>query len=281
MPISPKAFRLIAMVSIDGKNYRAIISDVDGTLMGKDRTISQEVKNSIRKLKTSNVTFLVATGRNFYGLIKTACKELDLKAPQITAGGSEIVDPRTSEVISAEYIPNNEIKRLFDLLVSKNVAFWIEKDFCVYTKDAQEYPSLGPSVYKKLSNIKLNNVPKLGILPVEDVQIGEELEVRLKAEFKGLHVTKSFSPQGRTWDITGAMGNKQEAVLKVSRLLGILTQEIIGIGDGYNDFPLLEACGYKVAMDNANPELKEIADIVIPSLDEDGVAVFINGLLNK
>ncbi len=268
------------MVSIDGKNYRAIISDVDGTLMGKDRTIAQEVKDAIRKLKSHDVTFLVATGRNFYGLIKSACHELDLRAPQITAGGSEIVDPRTSEIISAEYMPSDEIRRLFDLLISKNVDFWIEKDFTIYTHDAREYPSLGPSKYKKLTDIKLTNVPKLGILPVQSEEVGQELEEQLTKEFKGLHITKSFSPQGRTWDITGAMGNKQEAVLKVSRLLGIPTHEIIGIGDGYNDFPLLEACGYKVVVDNAHDELKAIADRIVPSYQENGVAVFINELLD-
>lgn len=268
------------MVSIDGKNYRAIISDVDGTLVGKERIISQEVKDAIKRLKDHDVTFLVATGRNFYGLIQNACRELDLRAPQITTAGAEIIDPKTSEVISSEIIPNNEIKGLYDLLVSKGVEFWMEKDFTMYTQDAREYPSLGPSKYKKLTEIKLKDVPKLGIMPVTDEATGQELEDLLNKKFNGLHVTKSFSPQGRTWDITGAMGNKQEAVIKVSRLLGIPREEMIGIGDGYNDFPLLEACGYRVAMGNANDELKAIADRVIPSYQENGVAVFINELLN-
>ena len=48
--------------------------------------------------------------------------------------------------------------------------------------------------------------------------------------------------------------------------------EIIGVGDGYNDFPLLMACGLKVAMGNATEDLKEIADYIAPTVDEDGVA---------
>jgi hydroxymethylpyrimidine pyrophosphatase-like HAD family hydrolase len=47
---------------------------------------------------------------------------------------------------------------------------------------------------------------------------------------------------------------------------------MIGVGDGYNDFPLLEACGLKVAMGNALEDLKGIADYIAPSVDEDGVA---------
>ena len=54
--------------------------------------------------------------------------------------------------------------------------------------------------------------------------------------------------------------------------LGINTHEIIGVGDGYNDFPLLMACGLKVAMGNAVEDLKAIADYIAPSVEEDGVA---------
>ena len=59
-------------------------------------------------------------------------------------------------------------------------------------------------------------------------------------------------------------------------MLNIKTDEIIGIGDGYNDFPLLMACGLKVAMGNAVEELKAIADYIAPSVEEDGVVDVIN-----
>lgn len=54
--------------------------------------------------------------------------------------------------------------------------------------------------------------------------------------------------------------------------MGISTSEIIGIGDHYNDFPLLMACGFKVAMGNAVPELKAIADYIAPSVENNGLA---------
>jgi len=57
----------------------------------------------------------------------------------------------------------------------------------------------------------------------------------------------------------------------VAEILGIKTDEIIAVGDGYNDFPFLMACGLKVAMGNAVPELKAIADYIAPSVDEDGI----------
>lgn len=72
--------------------------------------------------------------------------------------------------------------------------------------------------------------------------------------------------------ISHTAATKQHAILKVAEILKIDTHEIIGVGDGYNDFPLLMACGLKIAMGNAVLELKEIADYIAPSVDEDGVA---------
>ncbi len=65
---------------------------------------------------------------------------------------------------------------------------------------------------------------------------------------------------------------KQHGIQQVAKHLGINTHEMIGIGDGYNDFPLLMACGLKVAMGNAVDELKAIADYIAPPVTKDGVA---------
>ena len=59
---------------------------------------------------------------------------------------------------------------------------------------------------------------------------------------------------------------------ELGKILNIRTHEIIGIGDGPNDFPLLMASGLKVAMGNAIPDLKAIADYVTATVEEDGVA---------
>jgi len=73
-------------------------------------------------------------------------------------------------------------------------------------------------------------------------------------------------------DVTHAEATKMHGILEVAKLLNIDTKEIIGVGDGYNDFPLLMACGLKVAMGNAVDDLKAIADYVAPTVDEDGLA---------
>ena len=75
--------------------------------------------------------------------------------------------------------------------------------------------------------------------------------------------------------VNHVLATKQHAIVNVAKLLDIDTSEIIGVGDGPNDFPLLIACGLKIAMGNAVPELKAIADFIAPSVEEDGVATVI------
>jgi hydroxymethylpyrimidine pyrophosphatase-like HAD family hydrolase len=76
-------------------------------------------------------------------------------------------------------------------------------------------------------------------------------------------------------DVTSSRASKLHGIIEVARILHIQTEEIIGVGDGYNDFPLLMACGLKIAMGNAVPELKAIADFIAPTVEEDGVATVI------
>lgn len=84
------------MTLFKGKDYKAIICDFDGTLVGRNLIISDPVKQAIRLLKSKDVKFVIASGRSFNGLIKNASRELNLLAPQIVRGGSEIVDPSTA-----------------------------------------------------------------------------------------------------------------------------------------------------------------------------------------
>lgn len=68
------------------------------------------------------------------------------------------------------------------------------------------------------------------------------------------------------------LATKQYAVLEVARLLGITPGEIIGVGDGENDVRLLMACGLKVAVGNADEDVKAIADYIAPSVENDAIA---------
>ncbi len=117
---------------------------------------------------------------------------------------------------------------------------------------------------------------EMGVFGLRE-SVADELADKL-SQIPTIAVHKAFS-----WDnitsgivINHALATKQHGIFEVAKILGIDTHEIIGIGDGYNDFPLLMACGLKVAMGNAVDDLKAIADYIAPSVEEDGVVDVIN-----
>ncbi len=72
--------------------------------------------------------------------------------------------------------------------------------------------------------------------------------------------------------IYNSSATKQHAIFEIANIIGIQTHDIIAVGDGYNDFPLLMAAGLKIAMGNAVEDLKAIADYIAPPVEQDGVA---------
>ena len=76
--------------------------------------------------------------------------------------------------------------------------------------------------------------------------------------------------------MTGAGVDKASGISRVGKTLGVEPANMVAVGDSYNDLPMLEACGFSVAMGNAPPEVRAAADFVAPSVEKDGLAVAIN-----
>ncbi len=262
------------------KSYKLIISDFDGTLAGADHQISDKVKDAIHRWMSAGNLFTVASGRQFE-MIGYDCRDLNIKTPFIVRGGAEIVDPITREILFSEHIDKKTTKDFINLMMSTKYRLFVEVGdsfYANYDYDLSYYPSL-----KKLSikDIPYVGSPKINVRARSNEV--EELEKFMKKnvipKFPQLSMIRSYNALGMSWDITSIKATKHLAILNLMKILNIDVSRTIGIGDGYNDFPLLEAVGFKVAMGNANDELKEIADMTVPSLDDDGVAYLIDKLL--
>lgn len=238
--------------------------DVDGTLArSQERTLpSDRVRQAIHKAK-NGIHIGVATGRPLF-LVEEIVNHLDLSGPCVINDGGIVLDAKTKQIYYERLIPPEALEDIFKILLNHKIPFFIHdhnqdipysrqyrpfKPFSVFTTGVDK--TIAESAYQELTSLP------------------------------DFHVTKYVS-----WinGLTGILINhteatKQHGIFEVAKILDISTEEIIGVGDGYNDFPLLMACGLKIAMGNAVPELKEIADFVAPSVDEDGVATVIEKFL--
>ncbi|NMB83905.1 HAD family phosphatase [Candidatus Roizmanbacteria bacterium] len=241
--------------------YKAIISDIDGTLapVVYHSVISDRVKKAIKDLNGKNFTFSLATGKPFF-LIEHLIEELEIKSPVIVDNGAAIYDPLTK-------------KPLWDSIIKKESADIILEIAKTYRKEIRA--SSGRESYELKDKIPEDMRPRkfvaMGLKPEEAGSYIKKIEAALKdvivvrtSSFKGKDLLDVY--------VTNPDATKQHAVLKLAEILKISREEIIGIGDHYNDFPLLMACGLKVAMGNAVDDLKAIADYIAPSVEKDGVA---------
>lgn len=250
--------------------YKAIVSDVDGTIIVPGKAVSLRTKQAIKAFIKKGYSFSVASGRSYHNL-KNVCDSLDLTSPLIFRGGAEIIDPQNGKLLFAQNLEEQDAKDIISVLQKSGLSFFVEQGNDEYSDNAHEKYKTQP--FKPLSQLKnYKKIPKIAIVYLEKENVEDFVIKHIIKAFPKAHAVKAQGLGFLVWDITSIKATKHLAVLHVAKMLHISPKEIVGIGDSYNDFPLLEACGLKVAMGNAIPELKVVADYIAPSVEKDGVA---------
>ena len=239
------------------KIYKALILDVDGTIIPnkRDGMPSEKVTKAIAK--ASKILHVgIATSRPYF-MLSHIVDHLKLSGPSIIAGGTQIID------ISSRKILFEKALQIQDAIKIGKLASALSIQLTVFDNDEDVI----------FSNKYIPKKPlHLWIHALTAIQADEFTKSVSHISTVAVHKVPSWTKNRFDLSISHASATKQHAILEVAKLLKIETHEIIGVGDGYNDFPLLMACGLKVAMGNAVEDLKEIADYVAPTVEEDGVA---------
>lgn len=241
--------------------YKALFLDVDGTTVarGYDNLPSARVTTAIARCASAGIPVSLATSRPL-SAVKSVIDHLQLQGYCVISSGSQIYDPVKKKIISEKKFPKDAILQIIEVAKEYN------EEVRIFDGVREAYIAEG-----KLPNKVVGMwFPKL--MP----HILSKIHARLRVvEGISLHRMDAWEEGFECIDITSSEASKLHGVVEVARRLGIKTQEMIGVGDGYNDFPLLMACGLKIAMGNAVPELKAIADFIAPTVYEDGVATVI------
>ncbi|GIK84321.1 MAG: hydrolase [Patescibacteria group bacterium] len=254
------------------QKYKAIVSDFDGTLVDHSQQMTQAAKDAIREFVKNGGVFSIATGRGYPGILEKTCKELGLKHPVIVRGGSEIISTETDEILWAKHINPDTLARLIEHLSELDFFFAAERGQYVYSIDGKVDAEFGAGAdFLDIKDMPLDGVPKAVIPPLYPLELVEPVLEKIINLFPDLHVVKTSSKKGVGIDINEGGAGKHMALLAYAKIMDFDPQEIIGVGDSYNDYPLLSACGLKISMANAPTELKEIADFVVANQENDGI----------
>lgn len=264
--------------------YKAVLSDFDNTLVSDDFIVKSQNAEKVKSLKSKNVIFSIATGRCYRGVIHDACKSLGLNTLHICFGGAQIIDANSDKIVWEQPIEDDTAKGIIDFFVERKIYIFVETYNTTYSSNGKRSPWMHDTIdIRHLHELKINKIPKILVAASSAKRTEKEAEAllsMLSSRYKDISIIKYRNHEGFYGvDITSEKATKHTAVLEYCKLQNLNPHDVIGVGDGYNDYPLLSACGYKIAMGDAHQELKEIADFVAPSAKDGGMSVILDMIL--
>ena len=243
---------------MSGLPYAGLLVDLDGTLLAVD-TVSPRVAQAVRRVNEL-LPVSIASGRRSSDVIHYA-RELGLTAPQISNGGATLLEPADGSILWNRALPPARAREIIARLDRAAVNF-------IATHPAGDAAAAAEIVHWDLTRISAMDIP-------------EADADALAAAFAGyadLNVVKVYLHYNGWWavDFTAAGVDKGAAARELAKRLGVEPSQFIAAGDSYNDLPLLQAAGLRIAMAAAPAELRAMSDFVAPPVERDGLAVAID-----
>ena len=260
-----------------------VASDIDRTIVTVDDEISEQMKSSLHRLVDSDVIFSFASGRGVLS-VKSALDKAGIdKCYAVCSDGALIAefDPRFENgykiISNTNFVFKNAIEKLYEKMPNAyfcvehvGVGFYVSRVF-------EEDRMIGKQTVQTIDELKEISSPRLVV--TSDEHSAEEFrEIVTNA---GLDDVECFFGKTPWMDVTCKNVTKQSGLQQLACLLGIDRENILAIGDGHNDVPMLEWSGYSVAMGDAFEETKQSAKAVTTDVYQDGCAAVFEALLNK
>ena len=254
-------------------NYKLIAIDMDGTLLTPNLEISKKTIETTRKVIDKNVIITLSTGRMYLAALPFA-NTLQLDVPLITCNGALIKCAKTGKEYYKKSVPATYCKEIIKYCHEKQLSISIYKDAKILIEDntnlhIHEYMDKAkPQIVDAIKSFLDDSVIKI-LISSED-KFDLDYHTRKLYEIYKDKLTFYFSLP-HFIEIVHKDANKKNALEFLANKFDIKKEEIISIGDNFNDMDMIQYAGLGVAMGNAPDYLKEAADFVTHSNDEDGV----------
>ncbi|MBR6537241.1 MAG: HAD family phosphatase [Lachnospiraceae bacterium] len=258
--------------------HKILVLDIDGTLTNSKKEITDSTKKALYALQAAGYSLAIASGRPTAGVepIAKECKLDEYCGYIISFNGARIVRFSTGEIIYNNTLPQQFIPQIYEVAKERGVGMitYDPNDNLITGTKTDKYMELEARINRR----DIHQVQDfMGAIkfPVNKCLISGEPEVlaplteELKKRYYG--VLNIYRSEPFFLEIMPPMVDKAHALERLLPSLGISREECVCCGDGYNDITMLEYAGLGVAMANAQPEVREAADIITLSNDEDGL----------
>ncbi len=255
-------------------NIELVVLDLDGTLLASDGSLPPRNAAAIAQVQAKGVGVAIATGKTYWSAVDIIA-ELGLTLPGVFAQGL-LVCAADGTVLRETRLDYDLVNRVLAYLEEKSLPYIAQNRSGLLVTEANGYnraicgkygepqPRIIGAMAGRAKDLKIN---KLLISDRDDLQARrDDLQRRFSQESKILQAVPEFV------EILPLGTSKGAGVRWMLQQLQIAPQTMLAVGDGENDLELLEMAGMAVAVGNARPELKAVADAVVSMNDDAGVA---------
>ncbi|MBU3144682.1 Cof-type HAD-IIB family hydrolase [Clostridium sp. CF012] len=268
--------------------FKLVVTDMDGTFLNSKDEISYENLKIVEELNERGILFSIATGR-LDTMIKPYLRQIGNNNPVISCNGALVRNLSKGEFYHAQIIEREDFTKIIDICKKNSLVFAVYCEYTVYSESIE-----GRVKYFVERNEGLCEEEKVAIKIVGNIykDLDEkvfkilvsndnfELLEQVKEEINKIPGIEAIKSSSNLLDIMAAGVTKGNALKDLAETLKIKREEIIAIGDNHNDISMLQYAGYAIAVANAEQVVKDIADLVTVSNDEDGVAKALREVLN-
>ena len=288
--------------------YKLVAIDLDGTMLNSYGVVTEDTKNIIKKTIEKGTDVIIASGRPIDS-IKTIANEIGSKNYFIAGNGSLIYDIQKDEIIYEKYLKKEKVLEIIKMCEENSISY------NVYTENTILATALKHNVlYYYKENLKKPENKQTHINIVENMydyisKMNEEKFLKIticdenKSVFNSImkklseigaievlevsHMSRKIIQQGTEeipieyyyTEISAENVDKWYAIEYLISKLNIEKEEVITMGDNINDKKMIQEAGLGVAMGQSTPAIKEIANEITTSNEEDGVATFLEKIL--
>jgi 5-amino-6-(5-phospho-D-ribitylamino)uracil phosphatase len=273
-----------------------IAIDLDGTLLSPRGEVTPRAKAAVHRALSAGLLVCFATGRNWTES-RTVIDAVEHYASAVFAGGAMVVDTGRKATLHRMMMDPGLARELCEHLEAEGHAVMALQDtgaagvdylvtgeaalneatvhwMGVTDATVRRVPRLGEYSHEHTIRVGIVAAPeavRASVRSLTDRFDGRIVQQNLYVPAYGVEVLEVFDPAVNKW----------EGILHVARAHGIRPEEIIAIGDDVNDLPMLEQAGLGVAMGNARPEAKAVAKKVIGTNADEGLAQFLEDLVEQ
>ena len=265
------------------RKIKMIAFDCDGTLLNDKKEMTEYTRNVLMQAIEQGIEVLAATGRPLTGLPKEVL-ELSGMRYAITSNGARIVYMERDTTIYEASLPVETAKQILDIFSQYDTYKEVFLDGNGYGNASElaeiekyvTHPSIAtfiresripePDIYKKVEN---DNV---GIDKVQALFKSKDEKEKASCQIAKIPGVAATGAMENNIEVNAFGVNKGAGILKLGEILGISREEIMAFGDGMNDLEMVREAGLGIAVENAVQPVKDVADYITVSNENDGVA---------